>query len=55
MKAESTIDTISYFTAAQSYYTGYSFNADGGDVKTYHVGVAVNGNQVIQVSQVNKI
>lgn len=46
MKAESTIDTISYFTAAQSYYTGYSFNADGGDVKTYHVGVAVNGNQV---------
>lgn len=46
MKAESTIDTISYFTAAQSYYAGYSFNADGGDVKTYHVGVAVNGNQV---------
>lgn len=46
MKAESTLDTISYFTAAQSYYTGYSFNADGGDVKTYHVGVAVNGNQV---------
>ncbi len=46
MKAESTIDTISYFTAVQSYYAGYSFNADGGDVKTYHVGVAVNGNQV---------
>lgn len=38
MKAESTIDTISYFTAAQSYYTGYSFNADGGDVKNLSSG-----------------
>ena len=45
-RTENAVDTVSYFTAAQSYYASYSFNADGGDVKTYHVGVAVNGNQV---------
>ena len=46
MKADEAVDTISYFTAVQSYYDNYVYNADGGAVKTYQVGVAVNGNQV---------
>ena len=46
MRADAPVDTVSYFTAAQSYYANYAFNADGGEVKTYQVGVAVNGNQV---------
>lgn len=45
-KSETVVDTVSYFTAAQSYYTSNTFQADGGEVTTFNVGVAVNGNKV---------
>lgn len=44
--AEETVDTVDYFAAGQSYYSNYAFNYDGGAVKTYKLGVAVNGDQV---------
>lgn len=45
-KSETVVDTVSYFTAAQSYYTSNTFQADGGEVTTFNVGVAVDGNKV---------
>lgn len=40
------VDTVQYFTAAQSYFEGYSFNHAGGDVITYNLGVVVDGTKV---------
>lgn len=40
------VDTTQYFAVAQSYYANYSFHYEGGDVKTYNVGVAVDGTKV---------
>lgn len=40
------VDTVQYFAAAQSYYTNRSFQADGGEVLSYNIGVAVDGNKV---------
>lgn len=45
-KVENPVDTVDYFTASQSYYSNYQFKENGGDLKTYNIGVAVNGNQV---------
>lgn len=35
-----------YFTVAQKYHKGYTFNYDGGDVTTYNIGVTVDGDKV---------
>lgn len=45
-RMEAAADTVQYFTAAQSYYEGYSFNSAGGDVITYNLGIAVDGTKV---------
>lgn len=45
-RAEGTVDTVQYFSAVQSYYAGYSFNAAGGDVFSYKLGIAVEGTKV---------
>lgn len=42
----STVDTTSFFAVAQSYYKSYTFTYTGGDVKTYNIGVAVDGTKV---------
>lgn len=39
-------DTTTYFSAAQTFYKNYSFTYEGGDVKTYEVGIAIDGDQV---------
>lgn len=43
---ENKVDTVSYFAATQSFKKNYEFNYEGGDVKTYNIGVAVNGTKV---------
>lgn len=45
-RAEGKVDTVQYFSAVQSYYSGYSFNAAGGDVFSYDLGIAVEGTKV---------
>ncbi len=40
------VDTVDYFTVAQSYYTDRSFVKDGGDVLPYKIGVAIDGTKV---------
>lgn len=35
-----------YTVAAQTYHSSYVFNYEGGDVKTYSIGIAVDGDQV---------
>ncbi len=40
------VDTVSYFTVAQSYYSSRSFISDGGDVLPYNIGVAIDGTKV---------
>lgn len=48
-------DTISYYVAAQSYASGSSFNIDGGDYKTYELGVVHQGNKVVFTNLFNLI
>lgn len=43
---DATVDTVTYFTATQTYMKNYVFNYDGGDITTYNVGVAVDGTKV---------
>lgn len=45
-RVDTPVDTVQYFTAVQSYYSGYSFNVEGGDVLSYNIGVAIDGNKV---------
>lgn len=45
-RAGEAVDTVAYFTAAQSYYESYSFNAAGGEVITYDLKIAVDGTKV---------
>lgn len=40
------VDTVAYFTAAQTYMKNYSFTYDGGDIKIYDIGIAVDGTKV---------
>ncbi len=40
---EAVVDTVQYFTIAQSYHKNYTFNYDGGDIYYYNVGLAING------------
>ena len=48
-------DTISYFVAAQSFVNGTSFNIDGGDYKTYELGVVHQGNKVVFTNLFNLV
>lgn len=48
-------DTISYFVAAQSFVSGTSFNIDGGDCKTYELGVVHQGKKVVFTNLFNLI
>lgn len=41
-----TVDTVQCYSVAQSYFSGYSFTSDGGDVLAYNIGVAVDGTKV---------
>lgn len=41
-----TVDTVQYFAATQTYLKNYVFNYNGGDIKTYNVGIAVDGTKV---------
>lgn len=41
-----TVDTVSYFGVAQSFYKSYTFTYEGGDIVTYNVGVAIDGTKV---------
>lgn len=42
-KDEAVVDTVQYFTIAQSFHSNYSFNYEGGDIYSYNVGLALNG------------
>lgn len=35
-----------FFVAAQTYHSSYVFHYDGGDIKTYNIGIAVDGDKV---------
>jgi len=48
-------DTISYFVAAQSFVSSNSFKADGGDYKTYELGVVHQGKKVVFTNLFNLI
>jgi formylmethanofuran dehydrogenase subunit D len=40
------VDTVEYYTVAQSTTSNYQFAPNGGDISTYNVGIARDGNQV---------
>ena len=40
------VDTVDYYTVAQSTTSNYQFAPNGGDITTYNVGIARDGNQV---------
>lgn len=48
-------DTISYFVAAQSFVSGTSFDIDGGDYRTYELGVVHQGNKVVFTNLFNLV
>lgn len=43
---EAKVDTVQYFTIAQSFHSNYTFNYDGGDVYSYNLGLALDGTKV---------
>lgn len=43
---EAVVDTVQYFTIAQSFHSNYTFNYNGGDVYSYNLGMAVDGTKV---------
>lgn len=45
-RTEETVDTVEYFAVARSFHSGYTFDPNNGDVKTYKIGVAVDGTKV---------
>lgn len=45
-RAAGEVDTVQYFSAVRSYYEGYTFKSDGGDVFSFDLGIAVEGNKV---------
>ena len=40
------VDTVDYYTVAQNTTSNYQFAPNGGDITTYNVGIARDGNQV---------
>ena len=40
------VDTVQYYAAMQSYYSGMTFIYEGGDVLSYNVGIAIDGTKV---------
>ncbi len=48
-------DTVSYFVAAQSFVGSNSFVPEGGDYKTYELGVVRQGNKVVLTNLFNLI
>ena len=45
-RAGASVDTVEYYTVAQSTTSNYQYMKNGGDLITYNVGIARDGNQV---------
>lgn len=45
-RADETVDTVEYFAVARSFHHSYTFDPNNGDVKTYKIGVAIDGTKV---------
>ncbi len=46
VRAEGAVDTVEYYVAAQSTTRNYSFAPNGGDIFTYNIGIAREGDKV---------
>ncbi len=46
VRAEGDVDTVEYYVAAQSTRRSYTFVPNGGDILTYNIGIAREGNKV---------